>query len=112
MAALKEYHWDAKGNTYGNLLIRIGEDDYIGGDTFMDHGRACFSLQKNEAAVWTTYNEHGQLAGEQVRRSTQRALFTVVQSWWWRPCGLCRVSIARLTSTHRWVSSRRRHTSP
>ena len=22
MAALKEYHWDAKGNTYGNLLIR------------------------------------------------------------------------------------------
>jgi hypothetical protein len=45
MAALKEYHWDAKGNTYGNLLIRIGEDDYIGGDTFMDHGRACFSLQ-------------------------------------------------------------------
>ena len=30
MAALKEYHWDAKGNTYGNLLIRIGEDDYRG----------------------------------------------------------------------------------
>jgi hypothetical protein len=66
MAALKEYHWDAKNNTYGNLLIRIGEDDYIGGDTFMDHGRACFSLQKNQAAVWTTYNEDGQLAGEAV----------------------------------------------
>ena len=38
--ALKEYHWDAKGNTYGSLLIRIGEGDYIGGDTFMDHGLA------------------------------------------------------------------------
>ena len=32
----------------------------------MDHGRACFSLQKNEAAVWTTYNEHGKLAGEAI----------------------------------------------
>jgi hypothetical protein len=32
----------------------------------MDHGRACFSLQKNKAAVWTTYNEHGQLAGEAI----------------------------------------------
>ena len=40
MGALKEYHWDAEGNTYGNLLIRIGEGDYIGGDTFMDHGLA------------------------------------------------------------------------
>jgi hypothetical protein len=27
MGALKECHWDAKGNTYGNLLIRIGEGD-------------------------------------------------------------------------------------
>jgi hypothetical protein len=42
MGALKECHWDAKGNTYGNLLIRIGEGDCIGGDTFMDHGRAGF----------------------------------------------------------------------
>jgi hypothetical protein len=37
MGASKEYHWDAKGSTNGNLLIRIGEGDYIGGDTFMDH---------------------------------------------------------------------------
>jgi hypothetical protein len=59
MGALKEYHWDAKGNTYGNLLIRIGEGDYIGGNTFMDHGRACFLLLKHEAAVWTTYDGHG-----------------------------------------------------
>ena len=44
MGALKECRWDAKGSTYGSLLIRIGEGDYIGGDTFMDHGRACFSL--------------------------------------------------------------------
>ena len=57
-----------KGNTYGNLLIRFGEGDYIGGDTFMDHGRACFSLLKHEAAVWTTYDRggHGQLLGESV----------------------------------------------
>jgi hypothetical protein len=27
MGALKEYHWDAKGSTYGSLLIRIGEGD-------------------------------------------------------------------------------------
>ena len=59
MGALKEYHWDAKGSTYGSLLIRFGEGDYIGGDTFMDHGRACFSLLKHEAAVWTTYDGHG-----------------------------------------------------
>jgi hypothetical protein len=25
MGALKEYHWDAKGSTYGNLPIRIGK---------------------------------------------------------------------------------------
>jgi hypothetical protein len=25
----------------------------------MDHGRACFSLLKHEAAVWTTYDGHG-----------------------------------------------------
>jgi hypothetical protein len=25
MGALKEYHWDAKGSTYGSLLIRFGE---------------------------------------------------------------------------------------
>jgi hypothetical protein len=66
MAALKECHWDAKGSTYGSLLIRIGEGDYIGGGTFMDHGRACFSPQEHEAAVWTTYGEHGQLACEAV----------------------------------------------
>jgi hypothetical protein len=78
-AALKEYHWDAKGNTYGNLLIRIGEGDYIGGDTFMDHGRACFSPLKHEAAVWTTYDGHGhgQLLGCWVSQSTQRVLCTV-----------------------------------
>jgi hypothetical protein len=56
----------SKRNTYGNLLIRIGEGDYIGGDTFMDHGRAYFSLLKHEAAVWTTYDGHGQLLGESV----------------------------------------------
>jgi hypothetical protein len=38
MGALKEYHWDAKGSTYGNLLIRIGEGGYIGGDTLMVYG--------------------------------------------------------------------------
>jgi hypothetical protein len=59
MGALKECHWDAKGSTCGNLLIRLGEGDYIGGDTFMDHGRACVSLLKHEAAVWTTYDDHG-----------------------------------------------------
>jgi hypothetical protein len=48
---LKEYHRDAKGSTYGNLLIRIGEGDYIGGDTFMDHGRACFSMKGAHRAV-------------------------------------------------------------
>ena len=34
----------------------------------MDHGRACFSLLKHEAAVWTTYDRggHGQLLGESV----------------------------------------------
>jgi hypothetical protein len=31
MGALTEYHWDAKCNTYGSLLIRIGEGDDIGG---------------------------------------------------------------------------------
>jgi hypothetical protein len=35
MGAPKEYHWDAKGSTDGSFLIRIGEGDYIGGDTFM-----------------------------------------------------------------------------
>jgi hypothetical protein len=85
MGALKEYHWDAKGSTYGNLLIRIGEGDYIGGDTFMDHGRACFSLLKHEAAVWTTYDGHGQLLGESVHAA---GTFTAVRSSWWRPCGL------------------------
>jgi hypothetical protein len=59
MGALKECHWDAKGSTCGNLLIRLGEGDYIGGDTFMDHGRACVSLLKHEAAVWTTYDDRG-----------------------------------------------------
>jgi hypothetical protein len=38
MGALKEYHWDAKGSTYGNLLIRIGEGGYIGGDTLRVYG--------------------------------------------------------------------------
>jgi hypothetical protein len=69
MGALKEYHWDAKGNTYGSLSNSDwgGGGDYIGGDTFiMDHGRACFSLLKHEAAVWTTYDGHGQLLGESV----------------------------------------------
>jgi hypothetical protein len=66
MGALKECHWDAKGNTYGSRLIRIGEGDYIGGDTFMDHGRACFLLLKHEAVVWTTYDGHGQLLGATV----------------------------------------------
>jgi hypothetical protein len=66
MAGLKEYHWDARGNIYGNLLIRIGESAYIGGDTFMNHGRHYFSLEKRQAAVWTTYDEHGQLRPEAV----------------------------------------------
>jgi hypothetical protein len=33
----------------------------------MDHGRACFSLLKHGAAVWTTYDGHGQLLSESVR---------------------------------------------
>ena len=49
-----------------DLLIRIGEGDYIGGDTFMDHGRACILLLKHEAAVWNTYDGHGQLLGATV----------------------------------------------
>jgi hypothetical protein len=41
MADLKEYLWDAKGNTYGSRSSNSdGGGDYIGGDTFMDHGRA------------------------------------------------------------------------
>jgi hypothetical protein len=76
----------------------------------MDHRRACFSLLKHEAAVWTTYDGHGELLGESV--PTQRALLTAVQSWWWRPCGRCVVSIARLTSISRRASSRRGHTEP
>jgi hypothetical protein len=32
--------WDAKGSTYGSLLIRLGEGDYIGGDTFIFGPRA------------------------------------------------------------------------
>jgi hypothetical protein len=77
------------GGGFGNLLILIGEGDYIGGDTFMDHGRACFSLLKHEAAVWTTYDGHGQLLDESVHAA---GTVTAVQSWWWRPCGRCVVS--------------------
>jgi hypothetical protein len=76
----------------------------------MDHGRACFLLLKHEAAVWvwtSIYDGHGQLLGESLSQSTQRALFTAVQSWWWWPCGRCVVSIARLTSISRRASSQR-----
>jgi hypothetical protein len=105
MGALKEYQWDAKGNTYGNLLIRIGEGDYFGGETFMDHGRACFSLLKHEAAVWATYDGHGQLLGESVHAAG--TVYGAVQSCWWRPCGRCVVSIARLASISRRASPQR-----
>jgi len=51
-----------------------------------------------------------QRRGEVYSQSTQRGLLTAVQSWWWRPCGRCVVSIARLTSISRRASSRRGHT--
>jgi hypothetical protein len=83
MGALKEYHWDAKGSTYGNLLIQFGEGDYIGGDTFMDHGRACFSLLKHEAAVWkSAYDGHGFLLRGSGREQWQTAEAESSQQLW------------------------------
>ena len=74
--------WDAKGSTYGSLLIRLGEGDYIGGDTFIFGPRASlfFLLLKHEAAAWTTYDGHGQLLGESVHAAGTACLrLTAVQ---------------------------------
>ena len=66
MQCLREFHWDAKRNTYGNLLIRVGDRAYLGGDTFMQHGRVRFSLEKREAAVWVNYDHSGHLLEDAV----------------------------------------------
>ena len=43
------------------MLIRVGDGDYLGGETFFKHGRAMLSLVKGEAAVWPSYNRGGRL---------------------------------------------------
>ena len=61
MECLREFHWDAKRNTYGNLLIRVGSSEYLGGDTLLQHGRVRLHLEEQEAAIWTNYDSDGRL---------------------------------------------------
>ena len=66
MECLREFHWDAKRNIYGNLLVRVGGSEYLGGDTLLQHGRVRLHLEEQEAALSTNYDSSGRLLADAI----------------------------------------------